>query len=130
MSEVKLSFCQVWMGLVGVGWCLCVGGVGVDVWPWGRCVACWVLLVVACCSFTQFQTRIGLNEQGPADARKILAPRPQNPGRGNRSVSPRLVFQHGDSLPKSVSTGAVDRMIMLLSRGWPTISELHKKDLE
>ena len=32
------------------------------------------LLVVACCSFSRVRTRIGLNEQGPADARKI---RPQ-----------------------------------------------------
>ena len=58
------------VGLVGVGVLVCW------VWMFGcvRCAACSVLLVVACCSFAQVQTRICLNEQGPANARKI---RPQ-----------------------------------------------------
>ena len=76
--------------------------------------------------FTQVQTKIGLNEQGPADAKKIRPQAHRTLDGGNRSVSPRLVFEQGDSLPKSKSTGAVDQMIVLLSRGWPTISELNK----
>ena len=39
---------------------------------WSLCVACSV--AGCCCSFTQVQTRIGLNEQGPGKAGKI---RPQ-----------------------------------------------------
>ena len=85
----------------------------------GACVVCGRLLVVLLVCVVVRVVRcvsslvapwlrprpIGLNEQGPADARKIwphVHIRP-NPGWSNRSVSPLLVVQHMDSLPKSES---------------------------
>ena len=120
-------------------------GVGVscrlDLWwckygVWVQGKRCWragVLLVLFCrrCLLLLCSSP---DQNWPARARsgrcqEDQAPGPQNPGRSTDLSRQRLVVQHGDSLPKSKSTGAVDRMILLLSRGWPTISKLDKKQI-